>query len=397
MMRMETEGFTPLRGIVGGALIGLTAAVLLLFNGNVFGCSGIASSVLTKPSSVLSPENAWKVVFLAAFFLSSSILSSWWADAATDPRLYSDPTVPIPSCAADLIGGFLVSFGASLGSGCTTGHGVCGMARLSKRSFVAVGTFMSSAVVTAVVTSSLNRQMIDSNGTVNPFKLSSMGPVFDPPALPWMGWLLSALFVMAAVVCLPRGRQSEGELSPLVPGPTSDASRFLSRSQAKLLPAVVAGALFSAGLAISGMDLQSKNLAFLDLAKISSGRWDPTLVLVMGSAVVVSFVSYQFVPGFGIVSGVKQLECPFVGTCFDVPNRTAIDMKLIVGAVCFGLGWGLTGLCPGPAWLQAAAGNKAVIFLYVPTYLLGIVAADRLGQSLDAEPATTGSTGALPK
>jgi uncharacterized protein len=324
-------------------------------------------------------------------------LSSGWADAATDPRLYSDPTVPIPSCAAYLMGGFLVSFGASLGSGCTTGHGVCGMARLSKRSFVAVGTFMSSAIVTAVVTSSLNRKMIDSNGTVNPFKLSSMGPVLDPPTLPWMGWLLSALVAIAAVVCLPRGRQSEEELSPLVPGPTSDASRFLSRSQAKLLPAVAAGALFSAGLAISGMDLQSKNLAFLDVAKISSGRWDPTLVLVMGSAVVVSFVSYQFVPGFGIVSGVQQLECPVVGTCFDVPNRTAIDTKLIVGAICFGLGWGLTGLCPGPAWLQAAAGNKAVIFLYVPAYLLGIVAADRLRQRLDAEPATTASTSALPK
>jgi uncharacterized protein len=134
---MMTESFTPLRGIIGGGLIGLTAAVLLLFNGNVFGCSGIASSVVVKPSSVMSPENSWKIVLLASFFVSSSILSGW---AANDPRLYSDdPSVPIPSSAAYLLGGFFVSFGASLGSGCTTGHGVCGMARLSGRSFVRRG------------------------------------------------------------------------------------------------------------------------------------------------------------------------------------------------------------------------------------------------------------------
>jgi uncharacterized protein len=178
--------------------------------------------------------------------------------------------------------------------------------------------------------------------------------------------------------------------------PTADASRFLSRSQAKLLPAVVAGALFSTGLAISGMDLQSKNLAFLDLSKIAAGRWDPTLILVMMSAVAVSFVSYQFVPGFGVVSGAKKLECPVVGTAFDVPNRTAIDTKLVAGAICFGLGWGLTGLCPGPAWLQAAAGNEAVVFLYFPTYLLGIVSADRIRQRLDVEPTTT-TPSSLPK
>jgi uncharacterized membrane protein YedE/YeeE len=173
------------------------------------------------------------------------------------------------------------------------------------------------------------------------------------------------------------------------------ASCARARARAKLLPAAAAGALFSLGLAVSGMDLQSKNLAFLDVSKIPAGLWDPTLVLVMASAVLVSFASYQLVPGFGVL-GTRRLECPIMlgpaapgpdggpAAPFDVPNRTVVDARLVAGAACFGLGWGITGLCPGPAWLQAASGNQAVVFFYAPTYLLGIVSADRLARRLEA-------------
>jgi hypothetical protein len=423
--------FTPVRGVVGGAVIGLTAAVLLLFNGDVFGCSGIASSIVLRPSSVLKTESSWKAVFMASFFLTSALLPP---RATDDPRLYRDLSLPVPSALAYLLGGFFISFGAALGSGCTTGHGVCGMARLSKRSFVAVGTFMASAIVTAVavaISSTARRiqegALSDPSRPSSAFVTSTPAPVFDDIYSPWIGWLLSILFVLLALAALPpreegSSHSSSGEEQPLAatfshdasPPPSSSPPQLSSctraRARAKLLPAAAAGAMFSLGLAISGMDLQSKNLAFLDVSKIPDGLWDPTLLLVMMSAVLVSFASYQLVPGFGILN-VRTLECPIMlgmgasgaggrgAGSFDVPNRIVIDAKLVGGAVCFGLGWGLTGLCPGPAWLQAASGNQAVIFLYCPTYVLGILSADGVKRRLESGSSVTSglATEALPK
>jgi uncharacterized membrane protein YedE/YeeE len=390
-------GFTPVRGVVGGAVIGLTAAVLLLFNGDVFGCSGIASSLVLRPPSSARAEGSWKAVLVASFFLTSALLPP---RATDDPRLYGDPALPAPSAWAYVLGGFLVSFGAYTGSGCTTGHGVCGMARLSRRSFAAVGTFMAAAILTAVAVSrAMKRQQTSGRAAGAAFQLWTSAPVFDDIYIPWLGWLLSLALVLWALVSLPprEGPLSRREEQPLTGGSDmqtpQQASCARARARAKLLPAAAAGALFSLGLAVSGMDLQSKNLAFLDVSKIPAGLWDPTLVLVMASAVLVSFASYQLVPGFGVL-GTRRLECPIMlgpaapgpdggpAAPFDVPNRTVVDARLVAGAACFG--WGITGLCPGPAWLQAASGNQAVVFFYAPTYLLGIVSADRLARRLEA-------------
>lgn len=102
------------------------------------------------------------------------------------------------------------------------------------------------------------------------------------------------------------------------------------------LVALVAGLLFGAGLVISDMVNPARVLAFLDLA----GDFDPTLAYVMAAGLLPSALAWQWR---------RRLEQPYCAARFEVPTRRDIDLRLVAGAALFGLGWGLIGLCPGPA------------------------------------------------
>ena len=126
----------------GGALIGLAANVLLAGSGRVAGISGIAGRVL-QPGQ---PDRPWRLAFLAGLVLAGIALYPALPEsfAATPRPLW----VVVPA-------GLLVGYGTRLGNGCTSGHGVCGMARFSTRSFAAVGVFLATAVATATLASML--------------------------------------------------------------------------------------------------------------------------------------------------------------------------------------------------------------------------------------------------
>ncbi len=102
------------------------------------------------------------------------------------------------------------------------------------------------------------------------------------------------------------------------------------------LVALVAGFIFGLGLALSKMIDPNKVLNFLDV----TGNWDPSLALVMGGALLVTSVTFKFI--------LKRNQ-PIFGDKFKLPTRTDIDFKLIMGAMLFGIGWGIAGFCPGPA------------------------------------------------
>jgi uncharacterized membrane protein YedE/YeeE len=128
--------FTPLTGALGGALIGLAAALLLALNGRIAGISGIVGGLLPPRAG----DALWRLLFVLGLALGALLV-----------RLYSGAplAVPVESSTFTLVlGGVLVGFGTRLGSGCTSGHGICGLARLSPRSVVAVLTFMASAMLT---------------------------------------------------------------------------------------------------------------------------------------------------------------------------------------------------------------------------------------------------------
>jgi uncharacterized membrane protein YedE/YeeE len=110
------------------------------------------------------------------------------------------------------------------------------------------------------------------------------------------------------------------------------------------------GLLFGIGLIIAGMANPAKVLAFLDVA----GRWDPSLALVMAGAIGVG------VPAFALA---KKRKTSVLGLPMQLPDNTLIDRRLIAGSVLFGVGWGLAGICPGPALVLVGAGAmKGVIF-----------------------------------
>jgi uncharacterized protein len=129
-----------------------------------------------------------------------------------------------------------------------------------------------------------------------------------------------------------------------------------------LLGALLSGLIFGAGLVISGMTQPAKVLGFLDIF----GVWDPTLAFVMGGALAVAL------PGFWLARG---RERPLLAKQFRWPTRKDIDAPLVVGAVLFGIGWGLVGLCPGPAITNLAT-FMPQIFLFVVAMAVGMVALD---------------------
>lgn len=105
---------------------------------------------------------------------------------------------------------------------------------------------------------------------------------------------------------------------------------------AKTASAFAIGLLFGLGLLVSGMANPAKVLAFLDV----TGRWDPSLALVMASALVVSAIGYRLA---------RRRGRPLLAPRLEIPNRRDLDPRLIAGAAVFGIGWALAGLCPGPA------------------------------------------------
>lgn len=118
-----------------------------------------------------------------------------------------------------------------------------------------------------------------------------------------------------------------------------------------LLTAWLAGLVFGAGLLLSGMANPAKVLGFLDI----TGRWDPSLALVMAGAIAVGLVAFGFA---------KQRSVSLLGVAMKLPTARQVDRRLIAGSTLFGVGWGLAGFCPGPALVALGMGqSKAAVFV----------------------------------
>lgn len=137
---------------------------------------------------------------------------------------------------------------------------------------------------------------------------------------------------------------------------------------ANTLVSLVAGTLFGAGLVISGMTDPGKVIGFLDLA----GRWDPSLAFVMGAAVCVTLPVFQLM--------VRRREQPLLDVRFHLPTKTDLDPQLLGGAALFGIGWGIAGLCPGPAVANLMSGSPEVL-AFVAAMVAGMWLRDRVASS----------------
>jgi uncharacterized membrane protein YedE/YeeE len=140
------------------------------------------------------------------------------------------------------------------------------------------------------------------------------------------------------------------------------------RSPLPLFFALLSGILFGLGLAVSGMVNPAKVLAFLDVA----GDWDPTLAFVMVGALSVT------TPAFRVV---LKRPVPWFASRFALPTKTDLEPRLVLGAALFGIGWGLAGLCPGPAITDLVTGRGSVL-LFVAAMLAGAMFHDWLDARL---------------
>lgn len=125
-----------------------------------------------------------------------------------------------------------------------------------------------------------------------------------------------------------------------------------------ILPGLVVGLVFGAGLALSDMVNPARVLAFLDLG----GNWDPTLMFVMTGAVLPSAISYM---------AIRRMDRPLLADEFRIPQNRTVEGRLVAGAALFGVGWGLAGLCPGPAIAGLALGQWQ-LWLFAAAMLVGM-------------------------
>lgn len=300
---MESLWTSITLALIGGSLIGLSSSLNYILFGKITGLSGFLFKVLSFQFDLVYVT---KFCFLVGLVTAVDIYYQFFGSKLYGVTVLDDE--PSFNPILILFGAFLVGFGVRWGAGCTSGHGVCGLPRLSVRSFIAVPIFMSTGIITATL-------------------LNFVGPL--PPQVTIPSYILGPystftfillLTIQAlALICIFHSlitqKDSLNKVSPLI--------YFLT------------GLTFGSGLLISGMCSRSKILNFLTI----SSNWDPSLMFVMCSAVSINLITFQ---------SVMRKHKSVFSDSIDLPD-TYIDKGIFIGPALFGIGWGITGFCPGPA------------------------------------------------
>ncbi len=132
--------------------------------------------------------------------------------------------------------------------------------------------------------------------------------------------------------------------------------------------ALAAGLIFAAGLTLGGMTDPRKVQGFLNVGGMFKGTWDPSLAFVMGGALLVSFFAFF---------SIRHRQIPWAAEKFELPTRRDIDAHLIMGAVLFGIGWGVAGYCPGPALTSLLIGGSDILW-FVAAMMVGMAIAKKM-------------------
>lgn len=298
--------------LLGGGFIALATTLNLLLMGRITGMSGMFFTIIRlKQNEGL----IWKVSALAGLVLvpflfyygeSKHININGYEYRVLDDQEQATSDLSLAGWA---VGGLLVGFGTKLGNGCTSGHGVCGLPRLSLRSFVAVGIFMSTAV--AVATLRLYEPFLNSTDHAD----DTFVEVYDHIAQAAMGILL-LVAIGLMLYCFFTKETTGAKFDPVI-------SFFI-------------GGIFGFGLLLSGMCRRTKIRDFLSLGN----GWDPSLMFVMASAVSINLITFHFM--------LTNPKVPLLMPECQLPKKKTLDWQVTVGPAIFGLGWGISGFCPGP-------------------------------------------------
>ncbi|BGP43554.1 hypothetical protein JCM10450v2_007727 [Rhodotorula kratochvilovae] len=369
--------FTPLPSFVGGLLLSYSTSALLLTQGRVLGCSGVAHGTIASIVSSVVPgarqgprkgdkkvehgaapavTDGWKVATLGGLFAGGALLRllrpelEAWVGAAIFDAPLSAGTAGLGRV---VLAGLLVGAGTKLANGCTSGHMLLGLARLSKRSFAAVVTFFATALLTSRLAPSSVTTRIVPSGTLVPLS----------PTLPPL--IALALFALPPLLSLP---------------PLLRSRRASSTTYHHLLHSFLLGMTFTLGLALAGMTRPSKVLSFFYVplpghflpSPPPGAAWDPSLAMVALGGLL---------PNMAVWQAVKGWKTPLQASEWSVPsNGGKVDAQLVLGSAAFGIGWGLMGICPGPLFAVLGAGSSisgSAISVFAGAFAVGGLAAGR--------------------
>lgn len=423
----------------------VSTSALLLFAGKITGISGILHTLLNGQDG---GWKSWRSSYLFGLLVSGPIVAMLSSNALGTFGSFRESALqylhPIPV----VISGLLVGFGSRLGNGCTSGHGLCALPRLSPRSFVAVCTFMATgAAMTALVRyTKLGEYLFTNNhpghwGWAVPASMlvlsyflfsahrsnrvgsgkvaaGSDGLISDPHSSGSGGIVSSELDEQRRPLTADddphadeskgnnsRRRETKSVASPVVASPIAPKT---DKPVVHLVSFLCALA-FGVGLGVSGMTNPSKIHGFLDFGAIFGAgkgisQWDPTLIGVMGGAVMLNVVFFQLLSRYvsrplcykakvptsppPSPAHSKDVRCdPCTQTCpamCDVlvmgPKAAAnrvIDAPLVIGSALFGVGWGFAGICPGPGLVSLSAGAPHAP-LFCGSMMLGMVLFEKL-------------------
>ncbi|ORY88468.1 hypothetical protein BCR35DRAFT_337414 [Leucosporidium creatinivorum] len=325
--------FTPLPSLIGGLMLSASTSSLLAGQGRVLGVSGIAHSVLASLIARTAPEDRekklltgapaprWKAAAFGGMLAGGVLLRllEGRLGAFVGGSVFDGPVVGL-GMGRVLLAGLFVGLGTKLGSGCTSGHMLCGLSRFSPRSLIATLTFFSVALVTA--------QLLPAS-LPPPTTTMSTTPTLSLPTLA----LLQLPFLIYT-------------LTPFL----------LPPAPAELLTSFFTSLHFTFGLALAGMTSPSKVLSFfylplpfLPLAGDGGRSWDPSLAMVALGGLLPNVLAWRRIKGW---------SRPMWRENWELPNRRDVDWKLVTGSAMFGVGWGLLGICPGPLLANLGAGNS---------------------------------------
>ncbi|PWY93539.1 YeeE/YedE family integral membrane protein [Aspergillus sclerotioniger CBS 115572] len=308
--------FTPVHTSLGALLLFQGSAGLLLHNGSVLGISSLLSGAVLNPT----PDN---------MSIIAGLVSSVVPVALFMPTLIpSYPPAPSSwlSFMSTVGTGFLLGWGTKNGRGCTSGHMLCGISRMSPRSFIATAVFFTTALLTANFVA---------GGNIPP--CAGEVPCYMPvyPATGEIIFMVGTT-ILASVMNFF-----------VVP-------RTLDRShRSRTIFSYLAGLEFGMGLLFSGMADPAKVLRFFAFLSDPS-RFDPSLALIIVFGIGPSLATYLSIrPGQHTDEKVEQSK-PTLAERWQLPTATVadIDWRFVAGAMVFGLAWGLRGVCPGPAVLR---------------------------------------------
>jgi len=319
---MIDSGLNIINSVIGGGIMALATSAHLYLQGKITGIGGILFRCIKLVDYNYNYSFIVGMIFMSSYIkcFNDPLKNKGHTNFLESSNDYTKDL----SIIGFIVSGFLVGFGARMGNGCTTGHGICGIPRFSKRSVVAIGLFMIFGLIVATFRYYCPF-FVPGSFSINAINLFLVNLSVFLGSIAGAGYLLFDSYKTG---------------SP-------DTVRDTGISFA-------IGAIFSYGLFESGMLQRHIVLRFLTLGFV----WNWRLIFVLGSCIGFNIVTFNYI----LKSGSK----PLLKSKFDLPTNTAVDNKLMVGASIFGIGWGISGVCPGPAILTS--------FIYFPHSILLLAA-----------------------